>query len=194
MFEVNTTSKHPTHFLRAVELIIFGRNYFSVPSENWPYPTEYRLGCPNEWYYAEIWSDGMDWQPTYWVIEEKKLENPQVQPFIIFKENLHRELFNDYDFDKLIKASLWYRRDKFWVHNNDLGYYTDAVWPNLNVIDMNNTAKKSKLTKVYYEHASQQRIYFLMNLDFIPSEYWKFKRLDKGDSIPSGGRQGDMGY
>jgi len=185
MIDVNTVSEHPTHFLRAVELITNARKHFEISSENWPYPSKYRLGCPNEWYYAEIWTDGMDWQPSYWILEEKKLENPQVYPFIVFKENLHREIFNDYDFSQLISAALWYRRDKFWVKHSDLGMYTDIVWPFLHVINKSDIAKKSKLTKVYFEHASQQRVYFLMNLDFIPPEYWEGRKKGRVESIPS---------
>jgi len=185
MIDVNAVSGHPTHFLRAVELITNARKHFGVPSENWPFPTEYKAGCPNEWYYAEIWTDGMDSQPSYWVLEEKELGNPQIQPFIIFKENLHREIFNDYDFSQLISAALWYRRDKFWVKHNDLGMYTDMVWPFIHVINKSDIAKKSKLTKVYFEHASQQRVYFLMNLDFIPPEYWEARKLGKKGRVES---------
>ena len=95
MLDVNTVSKHPTHFLRAVELIKKAREEFRVPSENWPHPTDYKFGIPNDRYYAEIFTDGMDWQPSYWVIEDKQLEKPQIQPFVIFEYNEDREKFND---------------------------------------------------------------------------------------------------
>ena len=168
MIDVNTVSKYPTHFLRGVELILEGRTEFSIPSENWPHPIEDRFGMPNDMYYAEIWVDGMDWQPSYWVIEEKKLENPKIKPFIIFKSNGDREKFYDYDFSELIKASLWYRRDLFFIKQNDIGYFSDMVWPYLRVIDINDKSKHSNMTKVYVEHASQPKVEFLMNLDFIP--------------------------
>ena len=61
MIDVNITSKYSTHFLRAVELIMKAREEFKVASENWPSPTEYRFGIPQDNYYAEIWLDGMDW-------------------------------------------------------------------------------------------------------------------------------------
>jgi len=175
MLDVNTVNKYPTHFARGVELVLRGRKEFGVPSENWPHPIEDRFGVPNEMYYAEIWVDGMDWQPSYWVIEEKKLEKPQIQPFIIFKQNDDRSKFNDWDFSELIGASLWYRRDLFWVKQNDLSYYTDTVWPFLHVIDINDKAKYSNMSKVYFKHASQPRVEFLMNLDFIP-EYVKERK------------------
>lgn len=172
MLDVNTVSKYPTHFMRAVELITRARKQFGIPSENWPHPIEDRFGTPNERYYAEIWVDGMDWQPSYWVIEEKKLEKPQIQPFIIFKKNEDRYKFENIYFSELIKASLWYRRDLLWVKQNDLSYFTDAVWPFLHVENKNKVAECSKLSRVYFHHASQPQVYFLMNLDFIP-EYVK---------------------
>lgn len=171
MLDVNTVNKYPTHFARAVELITRARKHFGIPSENWPHPIEDRFGCPNENYYAEIWVDGMDWQPSYWVIEEKNLEKPQIQPFIMFKKNEDRSKFNDHDFSELIKASLWYRRDLFWVKQNDLGYFTDVVWPFISVVNSDKTAMRSNLSRVFFEHASQKRVDFLMNLDFIPEEY-----------------------
>ena len=199
MLDVNTVNKYPTHFSRAVELIIKARIQFGIPSENWPHPIADRFGCPNEWYYAEIWADGMDWQPSYWVIEEKKLASPQVQPFITFSKNEDRYKFNDYDFSELIKASLWHRRDLFWVKQNDLGYFTDAIWPFITVVNSDKTAAiRSNLSRVYFEHASQPNVRFLMNLDFIPSEYLEVRKSDrKGILEPiqaSSGEPGDVGY
>jgi len=163
--DVNTTSKHPTHFLRAVELIKKGREEFKVPSENWPHPTEYRFGIPNDLYYAEVWSDGMDWQPSYWVIEEKQLEKPQIQPFIIFNSNEARSKFHDYDFEQLIRAALWLRRDVLWIKQDSVSYFSDSVWPYLTII--NELTQYKKMTLCEFEHASQERVLFLMNEDFI---------------------------
>jgi hypothetical protein len=174
MIDVNTTSVNSTHFLRAVELIVNARNEYKVPSENWPHPTHYRLGTPCEKYYAEVWVDGMDWQPSYWVIEEKKLEKPQIKPFIIFEQNEERERFRDYDFEQLVKGSLWYRRDRFWIKRNSLGIYTDMSWPYLLVSPDSNSmfsVKYKELIRVDFEHASQPRVGFWMNKYFIPYKY-----------------------
>lgn len=173
--DANTTSLYPTHFLRGVELIYKGMEEYGIPSENWPHPTRYKFGSPCERYYAEIWINGMDWQPTYWVIEEKNFENPQVYPFIVFDENKHRELFCDYDFDQLIRGSLHYRQDKFWVKHDDYGVATDLVWP---FIKGNGYMLKFNTMKRYsVEHASQRYVEFWMNYEFIPEEYrdqqWK---------------------
>lgn len=186
MLDVNTVSKYPTHFLRGVELILKGRDAFTIPSENWPHPIEERFGIPNDNYYAEIWVDGMDWQPSYWVIEEKQLDKPQIYPFIVFKSNEDRFKFNDHDFSELIKASLWYRRDKFWIEKEDYGYFTDMVWPFLYILNKNDKAKYSNVTKVYFEHASQPKVTFLMNLDFIPEVYHdRRKKNNSSDRNPT---------
>jgi len=165
----NATSLYPTHFIRAVELIMDARDHYKVPSENWPHPTRFRFGSPCERYYSEIWIDGMDWQPSYWVIEEKNLERPEIYPFIIFDDDRERELFNDYDFDQLIKGAMYYRRDKYWINHNDLGVHTDMTWPYLKRVG--NVCKHECMYKYSYSHASQRPIEFLMNFDFIPEEY-----------------------
>ena len=87
MITVNTVNREPTHFMRAYELIEKARSDFKVPSENWPHPLATRFGIPNDCYYAEIWVDGMDWQPSYWIIEEAKLDKPKIQPLLIFNHN-----------------------------------------------------------------------------------------------------------
>jgi len=167
--DVNTTSLYPTHFLRGVELIEWARERYHVPSENWPHPLSYKFGSPCERYYAEIWVDGMDWQPSYWAIEEKELEKPQVVPFIIFDDNRDREKFQPYDFDQLIHACLYYRRDKYWVNHNDWGVGTDLIWPFLRKV--NDDITFETMGRYSFEHNSQQYIEFWMNPEFIPEEY-----------------------
>ena len=165
----NTTSKYPTHFLRAIELIVEARKLYNVSSENWPHPTQFCLGKPNDNYYAEIWVDGMDWQSSYWVIEEISYEKPIIQPYIIFNHDEEREQFRSYNFSELVEASLYYRRDQTWFRSGDLGAYTDTVWPFLNLFK---DEERFEHTKLYsFEHASQTRVVFWMNQQFIPEEY-----------------------
>lgn len=173
--DVNTVSIYPTHFLRGVELVKKAREKFGVVSENWPLPTKYKFGIPNDNYYAEVWGDGMDWQTTYWVIEEENLKNPQIQPFIIFDHHDEETIFNDWDFNTLINASLYYRRDHFWIKKNDLGHYTDSTWPYINLFENEVRYKETKLYS--FEHASQKRVTFWMNTDFIPEAY-REKNMD----------------
>ncbi len=169
MINVNIVSQNPTHFLRAVELIERARGEYGVASENWPYPTTMSFGIPNDNYYAEIWTDGMDWQPSYWVIEEHSLEKPQIQPLIIFGDNEERNVFNEYDFKELVKAALYYRRDKLWIDKKDWGYHSDSSWPYINLFKDETRFEKCKLYE--FQHNSQKRVAFWMNTDFIPEDY-----------------------
>jgi len=176
MIDVNTTSKYSTHFLRAVELIIKARSDYNIPSENWTYPTRYKFGIPNDNYYAEIWTDGMDWQPSYWVIEELDLDKPVVKPLIVFETNEDRQEFNEYDFEAFINAMLYYRRDKYWIKRNDYGYYTDAIWPYLKRTD-EKRPKHSVMKKYLFQHASQPKVEFWLNQHFVPEAYYEKRVL-----------------
>ena len=167
--DANTTSKNSTHFLRGVELIHKAREDYNIPSENWPYPTVYKFGIPNDHYYAEVWIDGMDWQPSYWVIEEYQFNKPQIQPLIIFQTNEERDKFDEYNFNELVDGMLYYRRDKLWVNKNDYGIYTDSVWPYINVFGYKMKHKKMKMYS--FEHASQSKVKMWFNTEFIPEEY-----------------------
>ncbi len=168
MLDMNTVSHHPTHFLRAVELIKGARDEFNVCSENWPNPTDYRFGIPNDNYYAEVWVDGMDWQPSYWVIEEYKLMKPQIQPILIFNQNETRTKFNSWDFEEFVMAMLWYRRDNLWVRHGNLGHYTESVWP---FLFYEEDGEKPRSLNYFYNHASQPKVKFWVNEDFIPPRY-----------------------
>ncbi len=186
MLDVNTVSRRPTHFLRAVELIKEAREEFNVPSENWPHPTEYCFGIPNDYYYAEVWTDGMDWQPSYWVIEEANLETPKIQPLIIFEHHQQRDSFEDVYFSEFIHGMLYYRRDSKWIHHNDIGYFSDATWPFLTFYKDELKFKKMKLYA--FKHASQPRVVFWLNESFIPEVYRGRKEKENrgsGNSNPN---------
>ena len=168
MIDVNTVSRYPTHFLRGVELIIKAREDFKVPSENWPHPTEYRFGIPNDNYYAEVWIDGMDWQSSYWIIEEIRYMEPQIQPLIIFNHHNEEDRFKDWNFDELLKAIMYFRRDLEWIYNKDVGIFSDTIWPFLKLFKDELRYKKMKLYS--FKHASQPRVVFWLNESFIPSK------------------------
>jgi len=183
--DVNTTSTYPTHFLRAIELIKNARETFNVPSENWPNPTEYRFGRANDNYYAEVWVDGMDWQSSYWILEEYKLRKPKIQPLMIFNSNEERNIFNNYDFRELLSAMFYYRRDSVWVKSKELGYYTDTIWPFLSLFK--NETRYHNLKLYVFEHASQKRVVFWLNQDFIPEQYRDQKKRKRGTVVTGGG-------
>ena len=162
----NTVSNYPTHFLKAVELIENARKEYQVPSENWTYPTRHRFGIPNDGYYAEIFSDGMDWQSSYWIVEEYQCNRPVVEPLLIFESSKEEDKFNSYDFDCLLKACMFYRRDKLFLKHDDLGVYTEIIWPFLKLVNENIKFKKMKLFSMC--HASQNEVKFWLNIDYVP--------------------------
>jgi len=163
----NTTSLHPTHFLRGVELVEKATSDFDACTENWPYPSQYRYGMPMDHYYAEVWCNGMDWQVNHWIIEELDLEKPQIQPLIIFEEFEEEHRFNPHDFGMLIMAAFYYRRDYTFVNHKNLGVYNDMVWPFLHLEKDEIRYKKCKWFR--FEHASQEPVYFWMNTTFVPA-------------------------
>jgi len=163
MIDNNSTSERPTHFLAATQLIKEARNTYNICSENWTYPTDYRLGDPRDPWYAEVWSDGMDWNYVLWVIEKNNYSNPKVYPLIIFENDKEKSKFNPFDFKELILALLDYRRDTYWIHSNDFHRFRDTVWPYLS------TCKSEKLLwECEFKHASQPLVKFLINKDFLP--------------------------
>lgn len=162
----NTTSIHPTHFLRGVELVDIATGQFLASSENWAYPSQYRYGVPVDDYYAEIWINGMDWQHNYWVIEEIEMEEPMIQPLIIFEDHTQEERFNHHDFHMLVRAALYYRRDCVFVHQDNHGYYTDMTWPYLHLVD--DEIRYECLKKFVFKHQSQVSVEFWMNPEFVP--------------------------
>jgi hypothetical protein len=168
--DVNTTSDYPTHFLRGVELIIEAREKFGIPSENWPHPIEQRFGIPGDKYYSEIWWDGMDWQNSYWVIETFKYSGPICLPFIVFEDHKNSDQFNSYDFDCLIKASLFERRDRLWIKEND-DIFNDTVWSFFKAVEPKQNMDKLPemlMFQMQMQNASQSGVEFFMNINFVP--------------------------
>ena len=184
MLDVNTVSKNSTHFLRAVELIKKAREEFNVPSENWPHPSSCRFGIPNDKYYAEIWVDGMDWQASYWIIEEKRLEKPKIQPLIIFNNHEEHMRFKDVYFEEFVYGILFCRREKEWAAINDYGSFTDSTWPFLSLFK--DELRHNKMKLYSFEHASQPKVVFWLNESLIPEVYRGRKKEDRisGDSKP----------
>jgi len=130
----------------------------------------------------------MDYQPSYWIIEEYNLDKPKIQPFIIFNSNEERNRFNDYDFSQLFKAIVYYRRDDLWAKKNNLGYYTDTVWPFLTLFK--NEVRHQKMKLYAFEHASQPRVVFWLNQDFIPEAYRESRMSNRKREVTEDGRPG----
>ena len=161
----NTVSDHPTHFLAAVPLIVEARGKFNIPSENHPYPTNYRLGSPKDFYYAEVWVNGMDWQESYWVIESASFNDPQAYPLVVFEDSVR---LNEHDLKLLMLALVTYRRSVLWTHQDDQSRYMDSVWPYLKTLGITPTGDWGQLCQ--FEHASQPLVKMLVNKEFIPPQ------------------------
>ena len=99
----NTTISNPTRFLNPTGAIEEGIDKYKLASENWPYPSGHSIGDTYDDYYAEIWNNGMDWQHTYWFIESNKYESPVAIPFLVFEQHKDEDLFNEYDFNNLLR-------------------------------------------------------------------------------------------
>ncbi|MFA6355402.1 MAG: hypothetical protein WCW65_03185 [Candidatus Paceibacterota bacterium] len=161
--ENNYASKNQTNFLCGYPLIEEAHSKYGLCSENWAYPTQYKFGHISTPYYAEVWSDGMDWNSVYWLLESINYSSATAIPIIIFDEGEKRIKFNSYDFGQLIEFIMWNRMQYFWIKNGDRGVYGDTVVPYLKKIDPVESYGKSGLVKCYFEHASQKRVEFFLN-------------------------------
>jgi len=123
----NTTGRYPTHFLAAVELIEKAKAAFSLPSENWDYPTQHRIGAPRDTFYAEVWQNGMDWQNNYWVIWEAG-EKSICEPLLVFDDHKVEEQFKESD--HFIEAQLAFMRDKIIAEERELPFSGDSIKTN----------------------------------------------------------------
>jgi len=159
----NTCSKVSTHFLRGVELIKEFEEDNGVASENWAYPVV-SFGDPKDYYYAEIWSDGMDWNRNFFIIETIKLETPKVTYFMLINSS-ELDKMNKYDFDKMLDAIMWWRRSCLLFDKPDVGYFSDEPWAFLRK-DENGKSVGGWVT-VVYEHHSQEPVEFYIKGDSI---------------------------
>jgi hypothetical protein len=159
----NTTTSKPTHFPAALSLIQNAREKFHIASENWPNPTGITFGVPRDMYYAEVWVDGMDWQTSYWLIEDANYNKPVCVPLFVFDE--HRDRLVEYYFNNLCKAVMWMRRDALWIKQDLKGTYRDEVWPYFKKVE--GKEDDGVLTRMSYSHASQPKVEFWVNRELL---------------------------
>jgi hypothetical protein len=162
----NTTSKHFTHFLTVPQLLEEALIEFNMCSENWSYPTGIRLGDPQDPYYAEIWTNGMDWNKIYWIVETINFSSPKAYPLVFFENHESHEKFNDYDFKKMMRFFMYFRRNKCWIEEEDvhdeeispyLKFYSHKIKENL----------PDGMLLTTFSHGSQQEIRFYTNFNII---------------------------
>lgn len=159
----NTKSEVGTHFLTPVDLIVEAREKFNLPSENWAYPM-LQFGHPRDLYYAEIWTDGMDWTKNVWVVRTLRHDFPTVVPLAFFEDLEASDKFNLYDYQNFLKACLEVERDRVWVKSGDVR--DEEVWPYVKV--RSGDKGPAGMIEVRFEHASQPAVDFCMNMDFYP--------------------------
>jgi len=162
----NTTTVHPTHFVRAVELIKKATEEFGLCSENWIYPTPFRIGAPRDHYYAEIWYNGMDWQNNYWLIEERGVDGIKCEPFVVFPHHSVEAKFNE--MREFFRAALYYRRDTVWAKKDPIWIFNDTVWSFTWRCDPEDRKYKDSCVKVGMYHASQPPVEFHINEGCVP--------------------------
>ena len=165
------TTKRKTHFVKAEEGIAVAMKVTPYASENWAYPVRH-FGMPEDKYYAEVWVNGMDWQHNYWIIETHTFEEPKVYPLIIFEAHAQEDKFNQYDFNQLLDAVCWYRRDELWIKEGDshYGVYGDTMWPYLQITRV--ICKDENMYEAVFRHASQEPVSFMINKEFVPNMRW----------------------
>lgn len=159
--ENNTISEIPTRFLTGVNLIIEARKTFNICSENWTYP-KLTFGDKNSEYYAEIWTDGMDYNNTYWIIEGGYFSGGGKAKPLLFIDNKERNKFNDYDFNRLLLGLLWRRRNVILENKNGFNFTDDFSYLKKYENIINNIFQKCT-----YEHASQEEVEFYINVEFL---------------------------
>lgn len=173
---VNTSSNNPTHFLRPVELIQHARDEFGMASENWPYPTTYKIGAQGDAYYAEVWVDGMDWHHNYWIIEQIQTKeqdgwDPIATPLLIFDDHEDEDKIRPWKFDMMLDSLLAFRRDEKWIKNNELENW-DEFWSSFKT--MSSTGKDGTPGMVRCQIEDHEGpVQFWMNEEFYPSREYK---------------------
>ena len=146
--QYNTTINYSTKFLNPTAVIEEGLSEYNICSKNWPYPSGQSIGDVFDNYYAEIWTNGMDWQSTYWFIEVFGVDDPKAVPFLVFERNRDEELFNDYDFNNLLKFLL--QKRKQFVTGIYYKIFSDEVVPYLHQIG--NIPNKDNHNMILYHY------------------------------------------
>lgn len=158
----NTTIKYATHFLNPTQIIEEGIKKFNVPSENYPMPTKNKIGDIFDSYYAEIWSNGMDWQRTFWLLEYHCPHDPIAIPILIFEDNKSLDIFNNSDLDSLFKGLLVSMKQLKTNHKYPI-YFMDNIISHLKRLGNHN--KRLELYK--FAHYSQPKTKFWLDSDLV---------------------------
>lgn len=160
----NTVSSIATRFLMGPSVIEAARKRYDFGSERWSYPAS-TFGDYRDGYYAEIWTDGMDWNQNIWAVEFVHDE-----PAAILLA--HFENLDDYvrfaERADLWQACLWHRRNQAWLDGAAGDYiYPDTIWPWLSPAP-GSTDEPNGLRRFTFGHAAQPEVAFLLHTLFVP--------------------------
>jgi len=131
----NTVSKRSTNFLCGTQLIQEAGKTFNIASENWAYPYM-RFGDPEDrFYYAEVWTNGMDWNKNYWLLEQGCYAI-RTLPMIIFASHKKEEGIMDYDLNNFLRDIIEYRRYLATFEDGEEKYRKsgDSMWSFFDVV------------------------------------------------------------
>lgn len=165
----NTVTQVPSRMPAATAIIKMAENEYRYASENWPVPL-FTFGDYPDPYYAEIWSSGMDWSLTLWLLETMGHGRPVPIPMIHFVDRNEAGRFNPMDEQELWAAICWFRRDSLWVHSKSLAQYPDTVWSHVGIESGTETDHGSEnMLWASFEHNSQPKVRFWINKKVVPS-------------------------
>lgn len=179
----NDVSQFSTHFLAGPLLIKEERERYKLTSENWTYPTMTYLGSPRDDYYAEVWVDGMDWQNTYWLLEQANYDEIKAVPLLVFSSIGEEKRFNPSYMHNLFRAMMTYRRNLMGplLDGSRRNAYFDSIWPYLYLVSEEATANETAtdLARFLFTHASQPPVTFYLNKVSVPLVEGVIKRRDQ---------------
>ncbi len=164
----NTVSRVATRMLRGVSLVTEAESEYKLASENWAYPVK-AWGESFDQYYAEVWQSGMDWNAIYWILERVNFHDPVCWPLLFFEKHKDRDLI--YEFDLLLEAIFWLRREDEWTGRSGLGIYGDNVWSYIKAVQFStHPSPPMGMTRVRMKHASQEPVMFWISDHVLPQE------------------------
>lgn len=161
----NTVSKCETRFLKGVEIVEVLMKRYDISNENWTYPYM-TFGNPGDPYYAEIWENGMDWNKTFYLLEQV---NYSIDAYLLMMID-GDDWIKLQDTKEFFNCIFWMRRDREWIKSNDYGIYHDNVLPFLVFDEQLKGRYNDLMYNATFEHASQPKIEFLINQNLIFNE------------------------
>ena len=161
----NTVIDIPSRMPAATNIILTAREEFGVSSENWPTHV-LSFGYHEDRYYAEMWTDGMDWNLSVWLLEAVSFDNPKPILAIHFNDDFERLKIQGEDWDILLKGLCYFRRDSLLSNTGDQFVYNDRLWPYLKL----QGGEFGDLKEFTYDHHSMKPATLFINPLCVPMD------------------------